>query len=220
MDRRQAVKNVAFLMGATLSATTIASILEGCGEKITSTDQLFNKVELDLITEIADVILPDTKKSPGAKKAGVGPFIPMMIADCYPKEIVGIFKDGLKDITDRSKKNFSKDFIELTSEQKISIIEEVRQKTIADMSTEREEKKALEEAEKAKSANVPSVPGSSVGVKDKPKSKSYFFAIMRDLTILGFFTSEIGVTQAYEYLPIPGRYDGCVDLKPDQKLWS
>ena len=31
---------------------------------------------------------------------------------------------------------------------------------------------------------------------------------------------EVGATQAYEYLAIPGRYDGCVDLKPGQKVWA
>jgi hypothetical protein len=35
-----------------------------------------------------------------------------------------------------------------------------------------------------------------------------FFVIARDLTILGYYSSEIGCTQAREYLLIPGRYDG------------
>jgi hypothetical protein len=42
----------------------------------------------------------------------------------------------------------------------------------------------------------------------------------RDLTLLGYFTSEIGATQAYEYIDIPGRYDGCVDLKPGQRVYA
>ncbi len=221
MDRRQAVKNVAFLIGGALSATTLATILEGCSNPTNSANALiFNKDELNLITDIADVIIPTTASSPGAREAGVGPFIPMMIADCFPAEVGPIFKDGLKDVETRSAKNFSKKFGELTNEQKIAIIEEVRLKTIEEQGVEREERKVLDEKAKLKAAAEPKIPGSSVGVKDKPKGKSYFFVIMRDLTILGFSTSEIGATQAYSYLPIPGRYDGCVDLKPGQKLWS
>jgi hypothetical protein len=43
------------------------------------------------------------------------------------------------------------------------------------------------------------------------------FTIARDLTLLGYFSSEIGF-QAREYLPIPGRYDGSADYTPGQKL--
>ncbi len=46
-----------------------------------------------------------------------------------------------------------------------------------------------------------------------------YFTI-KDLTLLGYFTSEIGATQALEYVAVPGRYDGCVPLKPGQKAWA
>lgn len=218
MDRRQAVKNVAFLIGGALSATTLASILEGCASPQNA--NIFSKEELDLITEIADVILPTTAHSPGAKAAGVGPFIPMMIQDCYPPEVGNIFKEGLKDVEQRSSKKFNKNFASLSADHKIAIIEEVRQKTIEDQKIEREERAAEEDLVIQQRAAEPKRPGASVGVVDKPKSKSYFFAIIRDLSILGFFTSEVGATQAYAFNEIPGRYDGCVDLKPGQKLWA
>ena len=47
-----------------------------------------------------------------------------------------------------------------------------------------------------------------------------FFLIARDLTILGYYSSEIGCTQAREYLPVPGRYDGSAEYKPGQKAWA
>jgi len=52
-------------------------------------------------------------------------------------------------------------------------------------------------------------------VNDKP-----FFQRMKDLTVTGYFTSEIGATKALEYLPIPGKFEGCVPLKPNQKAWA
>lgn len=51
--------------------------------------------------------------------------------------------------------------------------------------------------------------------KDKP-----FFREMKRLTVTGYFTSEIGATEALEYLPIPGRFDGDVPLQPSQKAWA
>jgi hypothetical protein len=47
-----------------------------------------------------------------------------------------------------------------------------------------------------------------------------FFALMKQLTVAGYFTSEIGATQALEYLPIPGRFEGDVPMKPGQKTWA
>ena len=47
-----------------------------------------------------------------------------------------------------------------------------------------------------------------------------FFSTMRRLTVAGYFTSEIGATKALEYLPIPGKFQGDVPLKPGQKAWA
>jgi hypothetical protein len=47
-----------------------------------------------------------------------------------------------------------------------------------------------------------------------------FFSRIKQLTIAGYFTSEIGATKALEYLPIPGRFEGSVPLKPGQKAWA
>ncbi len=46
------------------------------------------------------------------------------------------------------------------------------------------------------------------------------FAVLKDLTLLGFFTSEIGCTQALAYEAVPGAYRGCLDLKPGQRAWA
>ncbi|MDB6173981.1 MAG: hypothetical protein JWL59_3292 [Chthoniobacteraceae bacterium] len=47
-----------------------------------------------------------------------------------------------------------------------------------------------------------------------------FFKLMKQLTVAGYFTSEIGATQALAYLPIPGKFEGNVPLKPNQKAWA
>lgn len=72
-------------------------------------------------------------------------------------------------------------------------------------------------AEKAKSK---ALTNTVKAAKYGPQGPSYFFAIARDLTMLGYFTSEIGATQALQYVDVPGRYDGCIDLKPGQKVYA
>jgi hypothetical protein len=51
--------------------------------------------------------------------------------------------------------------------------------------------------------------------KDRP-----FFRLMKQLTVAGYFTSEIGATKALEYVPIPGRFEGDVLMQPGQKTWA
>ena len=46
------------------------------------------------------------------------------------------------------------------------------------------------------------------------------FAMLKELTVLGYFSSEIGATQALAYDKVPGGYWGCLDLKPGQKGWA
>ena len=55
MNRREAVKSVAFLMGGALSATTIGVFLEGCNSTSTKAKgSLFTDHQQKLITEVAD----------------------------------------------------------------------------------------------------------------------------------------------------------------------
>jgi hypothetical protein len=46
------------------------------------------------------------------------------------------------------------------------------------------------------------------------------FAMLKELTVLGYFSSEIGATQALAYDKVPGGYWGDLDLKPGQKSWA
>ena len=57
-------------------------------------------------------------------------------------------------------------------------------------------------------------------VQDATKTSRPFFKQMKELTVTGYFTSEIGTTQALEYLPIPGTFNGDVPMKPGQKAWA
>ena len=45
-------------------------------------------------------------------------------------------------------------------------------------------------------------------------------ALLKELTLLGYFTSEIGATQALAYDRVPGAYRGCTPLAPNQRAWA
>ena len=54
----------------------------------------------------------------------------------------------------------------------------------------------------------------------KPEDAAHYFRLMKELTLLGYFTSEIGSTQARRYAAVPGRFDGCIPYKKGDKAWA
>lgn len=47
-----------------------------------------------------------------------------------------------------------------------------------------------------------------------------FFLMFKELTILGYFTSEVGATQVLRYEPTPGFYNGCMPFDEIGKTWA
>lgn len=185
MNRREALKNVAFLMGGAISATTMGVLFESFTLPEKEKNQVsFSATDEEILAEFADIIIPTTASSPGAKAAGLGAFIPMILRDCYPANMQEIFASGLKAMQYKCSKEFNKDFLSMSVEERQKLMTSLRDEAIA-------------------TNKAPS-----------------FFLIARDLTILGYYSSEIGCTQAREYLPVPGRYDGSADYKPGQKAWA
>jgi hypothetical protein len=43
--------------------------------------------------------------------------------------------------------------------------------------------------------------------------------VLKELTILGYFSSEIGATQALRYAEVPGAYDGNAPYVRGQRAW-
>jgi hypothetical protein len=185
MDRRKALKNVAFLLGAAISSSTMGILFESFTIDESEKNQVsFSTSDEEILSEFADIIIPTTSSSPGAKAAGLGSFIPMMVRDCYPANLQLLFASGLKEMLAKCQKDFNKDFLSMNASERHTLM--------TDLTTE------------------------AIATGKKPS----FFMITRDLTLLGYFTSEIGCTQAREYLPVPGRYDGDADYKPGQKAWA
>ena len=51
-------------------------------------------------------------------------------------------------------------------------------------------------------------------------ARGSFVRILKELTLVGFFTSRIGATQALAYEAVPGGVRGCLELRPGQKAWA
>jgi len=54
----------------------------------------------------------------------------------------------------------------------------------------------------------------------KDSDPPHFFRLVKELTLLGYFTSEIGCSQAMRYRETPGRFDPCVPYTAGETAWS
>lgn len=120
MKRREAIKNTALLMGGLLSTSTFSIIMEGCSspaQKIhIGKAKEFTEGEKDMITAMANQIIPDTD-TPGAVKAGVPEFIIGMIQDTFPEEDQNNFHTGLKTFDSWCNDQNGNDFTQLSNDQ-------------------------------------------------------------------------------------------------------
>jgi hypothetical protein len=131
-----------------------------------------------------------TTDTPGAISAGVPAFIEKMVADCYSKEIREKFYQDLDAFATENK------FLQLSNEQKIEGLKKL-------------EAKAKEERNSIK--RIPA----TTQLQPAP-----LFDVLKELTVTGYFTSEIGCTQALRYEAVPGRYDGDVPYKKGDRAWA
>jgi len=56
--------------------------------------------------------------------------------------------------------------------------------------------------------------------KDETSLESFYFRTMKELTVLGYYTSEIGAKQELVYNPVPMRYKGDYLFSDVGKQWS
>ena len=54
----------------------------------------------------------------------------------------------------------------------------------------------------------------------KEDDANHFFTMLKQLTLTGFFTSEVGMKQALRYVKIPGKFDGNYPYKKGDKAWA
>lgn len=128
--------------------------------------------------------------TPGAKDAKVGELMKVMVNDTYDEKDQQVFHKGIKDLDEACKKSISKSFMEATPEERTKFL------TALD--------KEAKEYQKNKKEGEP----------------AHYFTMMKQLTLLGFFTSKEGATQALRYVATPGKYIGDYPYKKGDKAWA
>lgn len=107
MNRREALKATTLTLGTLLLATN--GVLAACDRApARATHGVLDADEQDLAEEMADTLLPTTPSSPGAKAAGIAPFMNVLLTDCYPPEQQRLVRDGLRTLGDDVGRGFAR----------------------------------------------------------------------------------------------------------------
>ncbi len=131
-----------------------------------------------------------TTSTPGAKAAKVGQFMQTMVTDCYDEKDQQVFLTGFASIDKACEKMHGHGFMKANPEQRTALLTAIDKEATA--------------YKKSKKESDP----------------NHYFSLMKQLTLLGYFSSEIGATQALRYEAIPGKYEGCIPYKKGDRAWA
>ena len=241
INRREAVRRVSALLGG-IAFVGGSSLLTACererpaGAAATRPIGEFTPDDIAFLDEVADTILPETS-TPGAKAAQTGAFMALMVTDTYEPKDQQVFRAGMRTLEERSRQANKVAFMQATPQQRTALLETLDKEAKTHMDARDAARRAKEEATAKAGAAKPDTatperflpgqrqeasPGADAGAAaaitaDTP---THYFRMMKELTLLGYFTSEIGCKQAQRYVETPGRFDPCAPYTAGEKAWA
>ena len=205
IDRREAIRRVSALLGG-IALVSESALITGCRERAPGTAQpaQFQESDVAFLDEVAETILPETS-TPGAKAAKVGAFMALMVTEAYDERTRHVFQQGLRQLEDACRRAHAVPFMQTSAGQRLSLVEAL----------DREQHAVMEDRAPKRRVRAPAAESGS----DEP---AHYFRLMKELTLLGYFTSQIGATQVLQYEPVPGRFQACIPIAEagNGKQWA
>ena len=195
VNRREAIRRVSAMLGgvAFVGGSGLIAACERSGVPATGASGTFSAADIAFLDEVAETILPATG-TPGAKAARTGAFMALMVTDSYSAAEQQRFRDGMRQVDEASRKANGTGFLAATPAQRLTVLEAL----------DREQKAEMDAREAAAHGEAP----------------AHYFRMMKELAMLGFFTSEIGYLQVQRYVERPGRWDPCLPYTPGDRAWA
>ena len=245
IDRREALKRVGVMLGgvALVGGTNLLVACEKAGTPARDTattagSGTFTTQDVAFLDEVAETILPQTK-TPGAKAAKTGAFMALMVTDAYSPSDQRIFRDGMKKLDEATQQAHKVGFMAATPEQRLAVLTQLDRE-------QKREMDARDAAARAKNGLAAAPVNAAAGetgkegdafLSDQRKentggqnsnpapaitadSPTHYFRMMKELALLGYFTSEIGYTQAQRYEETPGQWIPCAPYTKGEPAWA
>jgi len=196
MNRREALKRVAWLMGGTISASAILAMEKGYSATASagSKPAILRPPQVAIVSAVAEIMIPRTD-TPGAIDAGVPGFIDLMLKDVYTQKDRERYLAGVAEFDAAAQGEPGKKFVALESAQQVALVRKFHDAAVV-------EERRLH--------------------RPHAHLQRPFILMTKELTLLGFFTSQVGATQVLQYVAVPGSYHACVPLEKagNGKTWA
>ena len=217
VDRRTLLKALAASMGATIAAPVLSAVNTLAATDY-STDlaqvnqgiSAFNEKQFALMKHLTEMIIPETD-TPGAIAAGVPAFIDRFVSEFYSEADRKTYFQGMRLLEHHCLISFKKEFLACSDAQQQAALSDAESNQLGTVND------SLLGQENDRESLTPQ---SWTLWGDRPEAGENFFRQMKSMTILGYYTSEVGATQALIYDPVPGFYDGDVDFYEKKKHYT
>lgn len=211
MDRRELLKMIAVVTGGAVIGGDF--LLTGCKNPASGeVSMVFSEENIAFLDEVAETILPQTSTA-GAKAAGVGRFMTVMVNDCYTKGDQEIFHKGIATLDEACNKMHGHGFMKATPEQRKELLISVDKEVSEYKKKQDAKKKELEEISKPLAKYTS-------GTENPNWLPNHYFQQMKQLAIFGYFTSQKGRTEALRFVPVPGKWEAVIDYKKGDKSFA
>ena len=209
MKRREALKSISLTTGAVVSSSALLSIIQSCSSKdpLNWTPKFLTEEQAYIIQKMADMIIPKGDNV-GAIDMKVHIYMDEYMHTCFEDDDIDKFKKGIGVFIDRFQSSAGKAF----SESKETDKEKFIQDTFSGYNERAQQLYNWIDTDK-------NPDGPKAGEEDE-YYLVWFLVFVRDTTINTFFTSEKVGKEMLAYVPIPGKYQGCVDYNGTDPVWA
>ena len=191
IDRREAIRRVTALLGGTALVGS-GALFAACAKDRASARAGVGAFTADDVALLDEIAetILPATGTPGAKAAACGPFMALMVTDTYEEKDQQVFRQGLLTLDAASRTANGASFLDAAPAARLALLESLDREARAYQDTKQ---------------------------KDAP---SHYFRMLKELALLGYFTSEIGCTQAQRYAETPGVFEPCVPYAPGERSWA
>ncbi|TNF89012.1 MAG: gluconate 2-dehydrogenase subunit 3 family protein [Gammaproteobacteria bacterium] len=195
VDRREVLKAAALILGAAVSPSCRRALETGVDLSAPPRAGALSADQQQAIAALAELIIPQTD-TPGALEAQVPEFIHHVVVDWYTEAERQIFLEGLAELEASARVHWSRSFLALQAAQQAQL---------------------LSELEPPMEGLLDSDPIQAVALPAGASGDLPFYVKLKELTVLGYYTSRAAAGTELDYQPVPGRYDG--DARFRDRQW-
>jgi|TARA_B100001063_G_scaffold242027_1_gene269964 hypothetical protein len=211
MNRRKALKNLGLSLGTITLSPAVLSLLQSCKNDLDWNPVFFNSNQVNIVSELSDLIIPSGDDIPGSKELNLIKFIDLYIHNISNKKE--------QDLLKKSMDAFLSDCLIKSNKNNVDNLE----RNDLDTSLEYYFKIKNSSHSKWRQAYNKNKDQNIENKTDLNEAFSFnFLNTIRQLTITAFKGNEYIGENVLAYVPIPGQQKGCVDLQETTggRAWS